>query len=82
MSTMVKGMAQHWSTGTYLSVIVTEDSRSVLRTTVIALLVERRGIVERVEVLHQIFVGRVVSFKGKIVYFNLLSVSGAHLQTI
>jgi protein gp37 len=67
---------------TYLSVIVTEDRRSVLRAAVVALLVERRGIVERVEVLHQIFIGRVVSFKGKIVHFNLLSVSSAHLQTI
>jgi hypothetical protein len=61
---------------------VAKDGRSVLGAAVVALLVERCGIVERVEVLHQIFVGRVVSFKGKVVYFNLLSVSSAHLQTI
>jgi hypothetical protein len=79
---MVKGVAQHWSRGTYLSVIVTEDRRSVLGAAVVALLVERCGIVERVEVLHQIFIGGVVSFKSKVVYFNLLSVSSAHLRTI
>jgi hypothetical protein len=67
---------------TYLSVIVTEDRRSILRAAVVALLVERRGIVKRVEVLHQVFVGRLVAFKVQIVYFNLLSVSSAHLQTI
>jgi hypothetical protein len=61
---------------------VTEDRRSVLRTTVVALLIERCGIVERVEVLHQIFVGRFVAFEVQVVYFNLLSVSSAHLQTI
>jgi hypothetical protein len=78
----VEGMAPHWSTGTYLSVIVTEDRRSVLSATVVTLLVKGRGIVKRVEVLHQVFVGRFVAFEVQVVYFNLLSVSGAHLQTI
>ena len=60
---------------TYLFVVVAEDGGRVLAASVVALSVAGRGVVEHVEVLHQLLVRRLVAIEHEVKHFHVASVS-------
>mmetsp|Transcript_774 Transcript_774/g.1338 ORF Transcript_774/g.1338 Transcript_774/m.1338 type:complete len:206 (+) Transcript_774:220-837(+) len=62
----------------FLSFIVAEHCRCILRTTIVALAVHCCRIMPHVEVLAQIFESFFISFKLKVIHFNMPSLACAH----
>jgi len=67
-------------TSSYLDLVGTEDGGSVLGPDVVSLLVQSRRVVKHEEVLYQVFVRLLVTFKLQVVNFNVASLARAYLH--